>query len=102
MILATTLVAGLTAQSAFADQEVGAKLFIAKQCVTCHQAGGKGSGPFPKIAGRDAAFIQENFLNIQAGIRTKGMSSVMKANPGVQSVTKEDIANIADYLSHLK
>ena len=102
MTFAALLLVSLVSQVVFADQEKGAKLYVAKQCITCHQAGGKGSGPFPNLAGKDSAFIQENFINIQSGTRTTGMSSVMKANPGVQSVTNEEIAEIADYLSNLK
>ena len=99
LIFASVCLLGLVAQPALASDGKG--LYASKQCVTCHQPAGKGTGPFPKLAGKDAAFLQEQFLAIQNGTRTTGMAATMKANPGVQSVTAEDIAAIADYLSKL-
>ncbi len=98
MILALAFVATATAAPAFAD---GKALYSKKQCVTCHQAGGKGTGPFPKLAGKDAAFLQEQFLAIQSGTRKGGMTATMKSNPGVKAVTAAEIAEIAGYLSAL-
>ena len=99
LIAAAALVACAMATPVFAD---GKDLFTSKQCVTCHQPGGKGTGPFPKLAGKDKAFLQEQFLAIQSGTRTTGMSATMKNNPGVKSVTAEEIAAIAEYLSALQ
>ena len=96
MIAVAALVASVLASPVFAD---GKDLYTAKQCVTCHQPGGKGTGPFPKLAGKDKAFIQEQFLAIQGGTRTTGMAATMRNNPGVKSVTAEEIAAIAEYLS---
>ena len=98
LILAAAFVASVATTPAFAD---GKALYSKKQCVTCHQANGKGTGPFPKLAGKDAAFITENFLAIQSGTRKTGMSATMKNNPGVKSTTAEEIAEIAGYLSAL-
>ena len=99
MILAGAFMVALTAQPLFAAD--GKALYASKQCVTCHQPAGKGTGPFPKLAGKDAAFLQEQFIAIQNGTRATGMSGTMKANPGVKSTTAEEIAAIADYLSKL-
>ena len=99
LILAGALLMALTSQPLFAAD--GKALYASKQCVTCHQPAGKGTGPFPKLAGKDAAFLQEQFVAIQSGKRTTGMAATMKANPGVQGTTAEEIAAIADYLSKL-
>ena len=98
MILAAALVASTMTTTVFAG---GEDLFKSKTCITCHQAGGKGSGPFPELAGLSKEYIVEQFTAIQNGTRTGGMTAVMKANPGVQATKADEIAAIADYLAPL-
>ena len=99
LILAAAFMVSAVSTSAFAAD--GKALYTKKQCVTCHQPGGKGTGPFPKLAGKDAAFLSEQFLAIQGGTRTTGMAATMRNNPGVKSVTAEEMTAIAGYLSAL-
>ena len=98
LIIASACLVSTFATTALAD---GKSLYAKKQCVTCHQPKGKGTGPFPKLAGKDAAFLVEQFVAIQKGTRTTGMSATMKNNPGVKAVTAEEIAEIAGYLAGL-
>ena len=99
IVLASAFMVGALTGSALAAD--GKSLYSKRMCVTCHQMGGKGTGPFPKLAGKDSAFLQEQFTAIQNGTRTTGMSATMKANPGVQKVTAEEMAAIAGYLAAL-
>ena len=99
-ILAAALLVSTMTTTALASD--GEALFKSKTCITCHQAAGKGSGPFPELAGLDKAYIVAQFTAIQNGTRKTGMAAVMKANPGVQSTTAAEIGAIADYLSPLK
>ena len=99
LILAATFVASSLTSNVYAND--GEALFKSKTCITCHQAGGKGSGPFPELAGLDKAYIVAQFTAIQGGTRGGGMTAVMKANPGVASVKAGEIGTIADYLSAL-
>ena len=92
---ATVLASG----SALAD---GAKLYAEKTCVACH--GPKGDKPlmpdYPKIAGQNAKYIEQQMKDIKSGARNNGQTAAMK---GVMHlVNDEEIKAIAEYLSKLK
>ena len=97
--LAASFLVSVTASTVFASD--GASLYKARNCVGCHQANGKGGGPFPKLAGKDKAFLVEQFTAIQDGTRKTGMAGTMRVNPGVKKTTAEEIGAIATYLSAL-
>lgn len=98
LILASAILVGTAGITLASD---GESLYGQRMCVTCHQKNGKGTGPFPKLAGKDAAFLVEQFTAIQNGTRATGMSATMKANPGVKKVTPDEIQAIAGWLSGL-
>ena len=96
-----TLIAAalFTAPALAAD---GAALYKDKTCNACH--GPKGDKPlmpnYPKIAGQNAAYTEQQMKDIKSGARNNGQTAAMK---GVMHlVNDEEIKVIADYLSKLK
>lgn len=98
MFFAAALVA-LTSNAAMAD---GATLYAEKTCIACHGKEGKKplTAAYPKIAGQNAAYIEQQMLDIQSGARANGSSAAMK---GVMHlVSAAEIKELAQYLSKLK
>ena len=97
----TLLAAAFVANPAFAALD-GAALYKDKTCNACH--GPKGDKPlmpnYPKVAGQNAAYMEQQMKDIKSGARANGQSAAMK---GVMHlVNDEEIKAIADYLSKLK
>lgn len=97
--------AALTSGMAMAD---GAALYTEKTCIACHGKEGKKplTQAYPKIAGQNAAYIEQQMRDIKTGARSNGSSAAMKGvmvnAEGDQLVTDSDIKEIAQYLSKLK
>lgn len=94
-------ISGLLACSAMAAPD-GATLFKEKTCNACH--GPKGDKPlmpnYPKVAGQNAAYAEQQMKDIKSGARNNGQTAAMK---GVMHlVNDEEIKALADYLSKLK
>lgn len=100
-----TAVAALASTAAFAD---GAALYAEKTCIACHGKEGKKpmTPTFPKLAGQNAAYMEQQMRDIKSGARSNGSSAAMKGvmiNPeGDQLVSDSDIKELAQYLSKLK
>jgi cytochrome c len=100
------LVAAFIAVSAHAAGE-GAALYAEKTCVACHGKDGKKTllPVYPKVAGQNAAYIEQQMLDIRSGARANGntaaMKGIMVTAEGDQLVTDSDIKAIALYLSKL-
>lgn len=98
-------VATLASSAAMAD---GAALYAEKTCIACHgKEGRKPMTPtFPKLAGQNAAYMEQQMRDIKSGARANASSAAMKGvmvNPeGVELVTDKDIKEMALYLSKLK
>ena len=97
----TLIAAAVVAATAIAAPD-GAKLYSEKTCNACH--GPKGDKPlmpnYPKVAGQNAAYMEQQMKDIKSGARNNGQSAAMK---GVMHlVNDEEIKAIADYLSKLK
>lgn len=80
----------------------GAKLYAEKTCNACH--GPKGDKPlmpdYPKIAGQNAKYVEQQMKDIKSGARNNGQTAAMK---GVMHlVNDEEIKAIAEYVSKLK
>ncbi|MGE5469378.1 MAG: c-type cytochrome [Bacteroidota bacterium] len=80
----------------------GAALYKDKTCNACH--GPKADKPlmanYPKIAGQNAAYIEQQMKDIKSGARNNGQTAAMK---GVMHlVNDEEIKVLADYLAKLK
>ena len=96
-LIATALVAG----SAVAAPD-GAKLYADKTCNACH--GPKGDKPlmpnYPKLAGQNAAYAEQQMKDIKSGARNNGQTAAMK---GVMHlVNDEEIKVLSEYLAKLK
>ena len=97
----TLLVAASFATPVFAAAD-GAALYKDKTCNACH--GPKGDKPlmpnYPKVAGQNAAYAEQQMKDIKSGARANGQTAAMK---GVMHlVNDEEIKVLADYLSKLK
>ena len=100
-LITAALVAAFVSSPAFAAQD-GAKLYAEKTCNACH--GVKGDKPlmpnYPKVAGQNAAYIEQQMQDIKSGARNNGQTAAMK---GVMHlVNDEEIKAISVFLSKLK
>ena len=97
----TLIAAAIVAAPAIAAPD-GAKLYSEKTCNACH--GPKGDKPlmpnYPKLAGQNAAYAEQQMKDIKSGARNNGQTAAMK---GVMHlVNDEEIKAISEYLSKLK
>jgi cytochrome c len=96
------ILAALSALAAPAMAADGAKLFTEKTCNACH--GPEGKKPlmpnYPKLAGQNAAYAEQQMKDIKSGARNNGQTAAMK---GVMHLVDDaEIKAIAEYLSKLK
>lgn len=99
-LMAFATLAALVVAPAFAAD--GAKLYTEKTCNACH--GPEGKKPlmpnYPKLAGQNAAYAEQQMKDIKSGARNNGQTAAMK---GVMHLVNDDeIKAIAEYLSKLK
>ena len=97
----TLIAAALVASPAVAALD-GAALYKDKTCNACH--GPTGNKPlmpnYPKVAGQNAAYMEQQMKDIKSGARNNGQTAAMK---GVMHlVNDEEIKVIADWLSKQK
>ena len=94
-------VATLFAGSAMAAAD-GATLFQEKTCWSCHGKDGKKTltPAFPKIAGQNAVYAEQQMKDIKSGVRANGQAAAMKGV--MELVNDEEIKALAEYLSKLK
>ena len=95
--LAVTMSAAFTVQAAD-----GAKLYMEKTCVACHGKDAKTplTPQYPKIAGQNAAYAEQQMKDIKSGARANAQSAAMK---GVMHLVSDaEIKVLADWLSKLK
>ena len=71
-------------------------------CAGCHGADGKTTVQpiYPKLAGQNAAYLENSLKAYKAGQRQGGMSAVM--SPMAAPLSDADIANLAAYYASLK
>jgi cytochrome c len=96
------VLAGLTFGAGNALALDGAKLYQEKTCVACHGKDAKKPlmPSYPKLAGQNAAYAEQQMKDIKSGARANGQSAAMK---GVMHlVSDEEIKALAEYLSKLK
>lgn len=99
-VMALAALAAFVATPAMAAD--GAKLYTEKTCNACH--GPEGKKPlmpnYPKLAGQNAAYAEQQIKDIKSGARKNGNSAAMQ---GVLHLVNDDeIKAIADYLSKVK
>ena len=97
----TLITAAFVAAPVFAAPD-GATLFQEKTCSSCHGKDAKKtlSPAFPKLAGQNAAYAEQQMKDIKSGARNNGQTAAMKGVMGL--VSDEEIKALADYLSKLK
>ena len=104
--LSALLITAATAATVFSAPalaaEDGAKLYAEKTCNACH--GAKGDKPlmpnYPKVAGQNAAYIEQQMQDIKSGARSNGQTAAMK---GVMHLVNDaEIKAISVFLSKLK
>lgn len=80
----------------------GAKLYQEKTCWSCHGKDAKKTlmPVYPKLAGQNAAYAEQQMKDIKSGARNNGQTAAMKGVMGL--VNDEEIKAIAEYLSKLK
>jgi len=97
----TLLAAAFVAAPAIAAPD-GAALYQEKTCWSCHGKDGKKTltPAFPKVAGQNAAYAEQQMKDIKSGARANGQSAAMK---GVMELVNDaEIKALADYLSKMK
>ncbi|MCL1962319.1 MAG: c-type cytochrome [Desulfovibrionaceae bacterium] len=101
LLLAASLATVVAASPAFAAED-GAALFQSKTCWSCHGKDGKTPlmPNYPKIAGQNVKYIEEQMLDIKSGARANRDSAAMK---GIMVIVNEnEIKALADYVSKMK
>ena len=98
LILAGVAAAAFAAP-ALAD---GKALYLEKTCIACHGKDAKKplTPEYPKLAGQNAKYAENQMKDIKSGARANGNTAAMK---GVMHlVNDEEIAQLAKYLSEIK
>jgi len=98
----TLLAAAFVVAPALAAPPDGASLYQSKTCWSCHGKDGKTPilPNYPKIAGQNAAYVEEQMRDIKSGARSNGQSAAMKAIMAI--VNDDEIKPLADYISKMK
>jgi cytochrome c len=98
-LLAASLVV-MFSSSAFAVD--GKELYNTKGCAGCHGTDAKSPvmPQYPKIAGQNKEYAEQQLKDIKSGDRSNGQSAAMKSV--MITVSAEEITALAGYLSELK
>jgi cytochrome c553 len=96
VLAATLLLVGISTAQAAGDAAAGESLYSSMGCMGCHGAAGNSAMPdmFPKLAGLDEAYIDEQLKAYKSGER---QNATMQ--PMASGLSDADIANLAAYLS---
>lgn len=99
LILAAAMLGGaILSMSAQAAGDAAAGEGKIGTCVACHGTDGQGLAPiYPNLAGQSATYLESSLKAYRDGQRQGGMSALM--TPQAQSLSDEDIADIAAYYS---
>jgi cytochrome c len=97
----TLITAAIVAAPAIAAPD-GATLFQEKTCWSCHGKDAKKTltPAFPRLAGQNAVYAEQQMKDIKSGARNNGQTAAMKGV--MELVNDEEIKALADYLSKLK
>ena len=94
--------------SGVAQAADGATVYKTKTCIACHGVGGaKPIMPaYPKLAGQNAKYIEDQIKDIISGARANGQAAAMKGalvDPdGNARISDEEIKAVAEWLSSQK
>jgi len=98
LILASAIAVSFAAP-ALAD---GKALYAEKTCIACHGKEAKKplTAEYPKLAGQNAKYAENQMKDIKSGARSNGNTAAMK---GVMHLVSDaEIAELAKYLSEIK
>jgi cytochrome c len=98
LILASAIAVSF-ATPALAD---GKALYAEKTCIACHGKEAKKplTAEYPKLAGQNAKYAENQMKDIKSGARSNGNTAAMK---GVMHLVSDaEIAELAKYLSEIK
>jgi len=98
-MIALALTALLAGSALAAD---GAKLYAEKTCNACHGKDAKTPimPNYPKLAGQNAAYAEQQMKDIKSGARKNGQAAAMA---GVMHLVNDaEIKALAEYISKLK
>jgi len=98
-VIALALSALLAGPALAAD---GAKLYAEKTCNACHGKDAKTPimPNYPKLAGQNAAYAEQQMKDIKSGARKNGQAAAMA---GVMHLVNDaEIKALAEYISKLK
>lgn len=100
-LVMSLIAAALVASPAIAAPD-GAALYQDKTCWSCHGKDGKKTltPQFPKIAGQNAAYAEQQMKDIKSGARANGQSAAMKGV--MELVNDEEIKALAVYIATMK
>jgi cytochrome c len=96
------IVAALAMASSGLAMADGATLFKERTCWSCHGKDAKTPilPNYPRLAGQNAAYMEQQMKDIKSGARSNGQTAAMK---GIMFLVNDaDIKQLADYLSKLK
>jgi cytochrome c len=89
------LLAGVAVTVEAADGRV---IYVQKVCGSCHGEAGDNPLPgYPKLGRQDREYLIQQMRDIKSGARDNGLSPLMAGY--MSTVSEEEIAAIADYLS---
>ena len=101
-LLALLALGAFALPAAVAAPDDGAALYKEKACFACH--GPKGDKTllpnYPKIAGQNAAYAEQQMKDIKSGERANGQSAAMTYI--MREVSDEEIKVLAAWLESLK
>lgn len=100
-LVMSLIAAAIVATPAIAAPD-GAALYQDKTCWSCHGKDGKKTltPQFPKIAGQNAAYAEQQMKDIKSGTRANGQSAAMKGV--MELVNDEEIKALAVYIATMK
>ena len=102
MKLGLILAAAAAASFAVPALADGKALYLEKTCIACHGKDAKKplTPEYPKLAGQNAKYAENQMQDIKSGKRANGNSAAMK---GVMHLVSDaEIKELAKYLSEIK
>ena len=102
LVLAALTAAVVLISGGNAMAQDGKALYMTKGCMACHGADGKAPimPVYPKIAGQNAAYIEQQLNDFKTNKRTNGQSALMLGMTA--PLTPAEIKALAAYLSAVK
>lgn len=85
-----------TAQAQAADSAAGEALY-GDTCANCHGPTAKGMASYPRLVGKDSAYVTDRLNTYRAGEKVGPNSMLMI--PMARDLSDEDIANLVAFLT---